>query len=62
MYPKAMRTAMARHDELIESSVAQSGGVIVRPRGEGDSRFAVFQYATDAAMAAIAIQHKFSMD
>lgn len=62
MYPEAMRTAMARHDELIESSVAQSGGVIIRPRGEGDSRFAVFQHATDAATAAIAIQHKFSME
>jgi predicted ATPase/class 3 adenylate cyclase/Tfp pilus assembly protein PilF len=57
--PEAMRTAMARHDELIESCVAQSGGVVVRPRGEGDSRFAVFQNATDATVAAIAIQRKF---
>lgn len=62
MYPDAMRTAMARHDELIESSVAQFGGVVIRPRGEGDSRFAVFQHATDAATAAISIQHKFSIE
>ncbi len=62
LYPEAMRAAMARHDELIESSVAQSGGVIVRPRGEGDSRFAVFQHATDATTTAIAIQRKFSTE
>ncbi len=60
--PEEMRAAMARHDELIESSVRQSGGVVVRPRGEGDSRFAVFQNATGAAMAAIAIQRRFSME
>src|SRR5574341_2188630 len=60
--PEEMRAAMARHDELIESSVRQSGGVVVRPRGEGDSRFAVFQNATRAAMAAIAIQRRFSME
>jgi class 3 adenylate cyclase len=29
---------------------------VIRPRGEGDSRFAVFQQATDAAAAAVAIQ------
>ena len=59
LYPEEMRAAMARHDELIESCVVQSGGMVVRPRGEGDSRFAVFQYASDAAIAAIAIQCKF---
>jgi hypothetical protein len=53
---------MARQDELIEFSVSQSGGVVVRPRGEGDSRFAVFQHASDAATAAIAIQRKFSTE
>ncbi len=58
LYPEEMRVAMARHDELIESYVVQSGGKVVRPRGEGDSRFAVFQYASDAAIAAIAIQRK----
>ncbi len=61
-YPHDMRTAMARHDELIESCVAQAGGVVVRPRGEGDSRFAVFQRATDALTAAIAIQRSFSWE
>ena len=62
LQPEGMRAAMARHDELIESSVVQSGGAIVRPRGEGDSRFAVFQNATDSTMAAILIQRKFFME
>ena len=60
LYPEQMRAAMARHDELIETIVAQSEGVVVRPRGEGDSRFAVFTRASDAVTAAIAIQRQFS--
>ena len=55
-YPEQMRVAMRRHDELIESEVIQHDGLVVRPRGEGDSRFAVFPRATDALLAAIAIQ------
>ncbi len=51
-----MREAMVRHDALIESAVAQCGGLLVRPRGEGDSRFAVFARATQAVAAADAIQ------
>jgi predicted ATPase/class 3 adenylate cyclase len=58
-YPRHMRVAMARHDELIESAVEQHAGWVVRPRGEGDSRFAVFPRATDALRAAIAIQRLF---
>jgi predicted ATPase/class 3 adenylate cyclase len=54
--PEAMRTAMARHDELIEGLVAEHAGVVVRSRGEGDSRFAVFVRASDAAAAACAVQ------
>ena len=55
-HPEAMRQALARHDALIEEAVAQYGGVVVRPRGEGDSRFAVFARATDAVAAAAAVQ------
>jgi class 3 adenylate cyclase len=40
--PAAMQQATARHDALIEQAVTEQGGVVVRPRGEGDSRFAVF--------------------
>ncbi len=55
-HPDQMRAALARHDALIESLVAQHGGKLVRPRGEGDSRFAVFARATDAVAAAAALQ------
>jgi class 3 adenylate cyclase len=45
-HPAAMRLAMVRHDALIEAAVAEQDGVLVRPRGEGDSRFAAFAQAT----------------
>jgi class 3 adenylate cyclase len=51
-----MSAALARHDELIERLVARHGGHVVRPRGEGDSRFAVFSRVSDAAAAACAVQ------
>ncbi|MBV9328966.1 MAG: tetratricopeptide repeat protein [Chloroflexi bacterium] len=51
-HPDGMRRAAIRHDELIEASVATHRGVLVRPRGEGDSRFAVFTRASDAVAAA----------
>src|SRR5437763_640175 len=56
-HPAAMRQALARHDVLIEQAVEEHSGVVVRPRGEGDSRFAVFARATDAVATATAIQH-----
>jgi class 3 adenylate cyclase len=46
--PEAMRAALGRHDALFEQSVQQHGGIHIRPRGEGDSRFAVFPGAADA--------------
>jgi class 3 adenylate cyclase len=55
-HPGQMREALARHDALIETLVARSGGHVVRPRGEGDSRFAVFEHPLNAVVAAIAIQ------
>src|SRR6476661_10671251 len=55
-HPEQMRVALARHDQLIETLVEQHEGVVVRPRGEGDSRFAVFSRASDAVAAAAAIQ------
>src|SRR5918912_3413969 len=55
-HPEQMRVALARHDQLIEGSVEQHQGVVVRPRGEGDSRFAVFPRASDAVGAAATIQ------
>ena len=47
-YPDGMRQACTRHDELIERIVDQHHGRVVRPRGEGDSRFVVFVRASDA--------------
>ena len=51
-----MRTAMVRHDEIVDGVVEQCHGVNVSPRGEGDSRFIVFPDATDAVTAAIDLQ------
>src|ERR1700704_5563822 len=54
--PDSMRRALARHDELIDNAVSAHAGVLVRPRGEGDSRFAVFGDAKDAVVAACEAQ------
>src|SRR5919202_1511 len=61
-HPEAMRQSCARHDELIEELVARHAGVVVRPRGEGDSRFCVFARASDAVAAACAIQRAFAAE
>jgi class 3 adenylate cyclase len=51
-----MRSIMARRDVLIESAVVDHQGVVVRPRGEGDSRFGVFSQASAAIAAACDMQ------
>jgi class 3 adenylate cyclase len=58
----AMRVAAARHDALFEQLVHEHGGTHIRPRGEGDSRFAVFSAAPDAVAAAVAIQQAFARE
>src|SRR3712207_3630553 len=58
--PDAMRAALARHDVLFEATVHAHGGLHIRPRGEGDSRFAVFASASDAVTAALAVQRAFA--
>src|SRR5579883_1213842 len=55
-HPAAMRQAMARHDALLTAIFEQHDGVVVRPRGEGDSLFCVFVRASDAVAAALAGQ------
>lgn len=60
--PRAMGQAMRRHDVLINEAVEANGGAMVRPRGEGDSRFAVFLEPADAVRAAIAITHGFGTE
>lgn len=59
-YPEAMRVAMSHHDTVIESAVSEHLGRVVRPRGEGDSRFAVFEQARDAVLAIVQIQRAFA--
>src|SRR3954447_8615468 len=60
--PEAMRAALARHDALFDDAVRQHGGVHIRPRGEGDSRFAVFASAPNALAGAITIQRAFAAE
>src|SRR5947208_4909220 len=55
-YRAEMGEVMVRHDALIEALVEEHEGTLVRPRGEGDSRFAVFAHATAAVASAAAIQ------
>src|SRR5688572_11561868 len=57
--PDAMQAALARHDELFDRAVTEYRGIHIRPRGEGDSRFAVFAAASNAVAAALAIQRSF---
>jgi class 3 adenylate cyclase len=54
--PAAMQAALARHDELFDQAIGQSGGTNVRPRGEGDKRFAIFAGAPAAVAAALILQ------
>src|SRR5262249_2421118 len=55
-HPEAMRAARVQHDAIVEFLTEQHRGQVVRPRGEGDSRFCVFARATDAVRAAAAVQ------
>lgn len=54
-HPKEMSRAMRLHDSLIEAAVQAADGALVRPRGEGDSRFAVFVRPVDGVQAAAEI-------
>ena len=49
--PDLMMKALEQHDDAIDKAVADNNGVSVKPRGEGDSRFVVFQSAHDAGSA-----------
>ncbi len=56
--PDLMLEALRQHDKAIDEAVAAHGGVLVRPRGEGDSRFIVFANAHDAVAGAAAMQRR----
>jgi predicted ATPase/class 3 adenylate cyclase len=55
-HPDRMPAALARHDALLATAIARHGGAVVKHRGEGDSLFAVFARARDAAAAALSAQ------
>ena len=59
--PESMLEALRQHDEVIEDAVAANGGVPVRPRGEGDSRFIVFADAHNAVAGAAAMQRRLAV-
>jgi class 3 adenylate cyclase len=54
--PTSMARALERHDAMIAAAVAGQCGHLVKPRGEGDATFSVFDRATDAALAAVTAQ------
>jgi predicted ATPase/class 3 adenylate cyclase/tetratricopeptide (TPR) repeat protein len=56
-HPEAMKSAMARHDALLRAAVEGAGGVVVKTTGDGC--YAVFETATEAASASLAIQRAF---
>jgi predicted ATPase/class 3 adenylate cyclase len=56
--PESMLQALRQHDEVIDEAVTAHGGVLVRPRGEGDSRFIVFADARAAVAGAAAMQRR----
>jgi class 3 adenylate cyclase len=49
--PEAMRAALVRHDALAVERMQTHQGVLMKPRGEGDSLFIVFARASDAVAA-----------
>ena len=54
--PDLMMQALSQHDQVIDEAVLHHDGHAVKPRGEGDSRFVVFQTAHDAVAATAEIQ------
>lgn len=56
--PEVMMDALRLHDEAIDAAVEAQGGVSVKPRGEGDSRFVVFRSAKEAVHAVAEVQRR----
>jgi class 3 adenylate cyclase len=54
--PAAADSAFAQLDGMVGDAVSRAGGVVLKARGEGDSHFAVFDRASAAVEAAVAIQ------
>lgn len=54
--PDAMRAALVLHDKAVREAIERHGGIVLKPRGEGDSTFSVFHRASDALRAAYDVQ------
>jgi predicted ATPase/class 3 adenylate cyclase len=54
--PDVAGAVLERHEVLIETSVLDHGGVLIRSKGEGDSTFSVFADPSGAATAAVELQ------
>lgn len=54
--PEEMRLSLLGHDALFDKVIPEHHGRLIKSRGEGDSHFAVFEGAVDAAKAAVALQ------
>jgi predicted ATPase/class 3 adenylate cyclase/DNA-binding CsgD family transcriptional regulator len=61
-HPKAMRSIMARHDEILASTVRVHKGELVEAGREGDSILAVFRTAATAAACALDVQKVFAAE
>jgi DNA-binding SARP family transcriptional activator/class 3 adenylate cyclase len=55
-HPVGMERAVGRHEDIIESAIGEHHGWFLRSQGEGDSTLSVFERATDAVSAAVALQ------
>ena len=60
--PRAMRSAMARHDVIIGVAVRRHAGELVETGREGDSVSAVFRTAATGAACALNIQSEFAAE
>jgi predicted ATPase/class 3 adenylate cyclase len=59
---ESMKLALERHDTLAQEIVERRQGQVVKSKGEGDSLFAVFGRASNAALAALELQRAFSQE
>ncbi len=55
-HPDSMWEALGCHDEIVQRTVIENRGDVVKGRGEGDSFFCVFEQPQDAVAAALDLQ------
>src|ERR1700674_4984253 len=60
--PTRVAGAWARHAALLTEHIQAHRGSVLKARGEGDTFFAVFSDATDAAAAALAVQRALDVE